>query len=99
MPECGGRVVVRVLWWREFCFLRERFSPVVDVEQHDDQYEISVELPGVIGEDVNVEVSDDMLVVSGSKEARRQAPRDGKSRHKTSGKNVPRRTGRRRGVK
>jgi HSP20 family protein len=55
------------------------FNPVVDVEQHDDQYEITVELPGVIGEDVNVEVSDDMLVVSGSKE-RKQTRGEGENR-------------------
>jgi HSP20 family protein len=44
------------------------FNPVVDVEQQDKQYEITVELPGVAMNDINVEMKDDMLVISGSKE-------------------------------
>ncbi len=55
------------------------FSPVVDVEQHDKAYEISVELPGVVAEDVNVECTDDLLVVSGSKE-RKQTRGEGENR-------------------
>lgn len=55
------------------------FSPVVDVEQHDKAYEISVELPGVIGEGVNVECTDDLLVISGSKE-RKQTRGEGENR-------------------
>jgi HSP20 family protein len=44
------------------------FSPVVEVDRQDDQYEITVELPGVRPENVNVEVQEDMLTISGSKE-------------------------------
>jgi HSP20 family protein len=44
------------------------FNPVVDVEQQEGQYEITVELPGVAMNDINVEMKDDMLVISGSKE-------------------------------
>lgn len=47
---------------------RWAFAPVVDVDQQDDRYEITMELPGVTLNDVNVEMSDDMLVISGSKE-------------------------------
>lgn len=47
------------------------FSPVVDVEQHDDRYEITAELPGVTLNDINVEMNDDMLVISGSKERKK----------------------------
>jgi HSP20 family protein len=55
------------------------FNPVVDVEQQDKQYEVSVELPGVISDDVNVECTDDMLVISGSKE-RKQTRGEGENR-------------------
>lgn len=55
------------------------FSPVVDVEQRDDQYEISVELPGVRPEDVNVEVQENMLLISGSKE-RKETRGEGENR-------------------
>ena len=47
------------------------FNPVVDVEQDEGQYEITVELPGVTMNDINVEMKEDMLVISGSKERRK----------------------------
>lgn len=47
------------------------FNPVVDVEQQDRQYEITVELPGVAMNDINVEMKEDMLVISGSKERKK----------------------------
>jgi HSP20 family protein len=47
------------------------FSPVVDVEQQNDRYEITAELPGVTLNDINVEMNDDMLVISGSKERKK----------------------------
>lgn len=55
------------------------FNPVVEVEQQDQQYEITVELPGVRPEDVNVEVQQDMLMISGKKE-RKQTRTEGDSR-------------------
>lgn len=55
------------------------FNPVVDVEQQDKQYEVSVELPGVISDDVRVECTDDLLVISGSKE-RKQTRGEGENR-------------------
>jgi HSP20 family protein len=47
------------------------FNPVVDVEQQEDQYEISVELPGVAMNDINVEMKEDVLMISGSKERKK----------------------------
>lgn len=47
------------------------FNPVVDVEQQDRQYEITVELPGVSMNDINVEMQEDLLVISGSKERKK----------------------------
>jgi HSP20 family protein len=47
------------------------FNPVVDVEQQEEQYEITVELPGVAMNDINVEMKEDMLLISGSKERKR----------------------------
>jgi HSP20 family protein len=44
------------------------FNPVVDVEQQEGQYEITIELPGVAMNDINVEMKEDVLVISGSKE-------------------------------
>jgi HSP20 family protein len=47
------------------------FNPVVDVELEEGQYEITVELPGVAMNDISVEMKDEMLVISGSKERKR----------------------------
>jgi HSP20 family protein len=47
------------------------FNPVVDVELEEGQYEITVELPGVAMNDINVEMKDEMLVISGSKERKK----------------------------
>ena len=44
------------------------FNPSLDVDQEEDHYEITVELPGVRRSDVKVEVRDDRLVISGSKQ-------------------------------
>lgn len=52
------------------------FNPVVDVEQKEGEYEITVELPGVAANEINVEMKDDMLVISGSKE-RKQTTGEG----------------------
>jgi HSP20 family protein len=49
------------------------FNPVVDVALEEGQYEITLELPGVAMNDINVEMKDEMLVISGSKERKKSA--------------------------
>lgn len=51
---------------------RTGFVPAVDVVEHKDAYVLRAELAGVAREDINVEVKDNHLVLSGKKEA---APR------------------------
>ena len=43
------------------------FTPPVDVHETDDEYVVHVDLPGVKSEDVNIEVNDSMLSLSGSR--------------------------------
>lgn len=43
------------------------FAPRADAAVTQDAYEISMELPGVEGEDINVAVQDGMVVVTGEK--------------------------------
>jgi HSP20 family protein len=43
------------------------FSPPIDVHETDDEYLVQVDLPGVKSEDVNVEVNDNVLSISGSR--------------------------------
>ncbi len=44
------------------------FSPRVDAVETDEEIQVSVDLPGVNPEDVNVTVSRDVLTISGEKE-------------------------------
>jgi HSP20 family protein len=43
------------------------FTPLLDVRETDDEYLVMVDLPGVKSDDVNVEVNDQVLTVSGSR--------------------------------
>lgn len=48
------------------------FAPRSDAAVTADNYEITMELPGVEAEDIDVSVQDDMLVVSGEKRFERE---------------------------
>ncbi|HET8557413.1 MAG TPA: Hsp20/alpha crystallin family protein [Gaiellaceae bacterium] len=41
------------------------FTPLVDVHETEEEYLVKVDLPGVNAEDVNVEVNDNVLSISG----------------------------------
>jgi HSP20 family protein len=45
------------------------FTPPVDVLETEDEYRVKIDLPGVKSEDVNVEVNDNVLSISGSRVA------------------------------
>ena len=45
------------------------FTPLVDVHETEDEYLVKIDLPGVKSEDVNVEVNDSVLSISGSRAA------------------------------
>ena len=46
------------------------WAPTVDLEETDDAWIVEAEVPGVRGEDVNVDVADSELVISGEIEER-----------------------------
>ena len=46
------------------------WSPPVDLFETDDRYEISVELPGLSRDDVQIEAQEDRLTLSGSRPGR-----------------------------
>ncbi len=50
--------------------LGEGFTPLADVEETDDAYMVEVELAGVRGDDVSVEVAGRRLTVSGERKER-----------------------------
>jgi HSP20 family protein len=43
------------------------FTPLVDVHETDDEYLVKVDLPGVKADDVNIEVNENVLSISGSR--------------------------------
>src|SRR5919199_575995 len=43
------------------------FTPLLDVRETDGEYLVLVDLPGVKSEDVTIEVTDDVLSISGSR--------------------------------
>lgn len=51
---------------------RSSFNPAVDIHETDDGFEMSVELAGMKPEDINVEVHDGMLRVSGERHSERE---------------------------
>jgi HSP20 family protein len=56
------------------------FTPAVDVVEHADAYVLRAELAGVAREDINVEVKENRLVLSGKKDAV-QSGEEGKYRY------------------
>jgi HSP20 family protein len=45
------------------------FTPLVDVHETEEEYLVKIDLPGVKSADVNVEVNDNVLSISGSRVA------------------------------
>jgi HSP20 family protein len=52
---------------RELVTTAGGWSPEVDIEETDDNYELHVELPGVKPDDIAVDVEGDLLTVSGER--------------------------------
>jgi len=56
------------------------FQPQMDVSENDDAYTVTVELPGLDSKDVDLSLTDDLLVVQGEKRA--EAESDGEQRRR-----------------
>jgi HSP20 family protein len=69
---------VRDFWRTDEDDRKQDFSPSLDVDQGEREYEITVELPGVAREDVEVEVRDDYVTISGSKNEVRKSEKNEK---------------------
>jgi HSP20 family protein len=54
-----------------------RWIPAMDVVETDDHFVLKTDLPGLAEEDVNVEVEDNVLTVSGERKAEHEDKRDG----------------------
>jgi HSP20 family protein len=58
-----------------------QFSPPVDLDESEEAYELSVDLPGLSKDDIKLELKDGQLVVSGERKAEKEE--EGKTRHVT----------------
>ncbi len=57
---------------RRFSLSKLELTPRVDVSETDQGYDITMELPGMAGEDIEITVSDDSLTVKGEKRDERE---------------------------
>jgi HSP20 family protein len=48
------------------------WSPAVDVAEHDDEYTVKVELPGVNKDDVKITVKENVLTIQGEKKQEKE---------------------------
>ena len=51
---------------------RDSWYPAVDIEEHEDQYTVSMELPGMKKEDIQINYTDGILTVSGEKKEEKE---------------------------
>jgi len=54
-----------------------KFSPVMDLHETDDAYVAKVDLPGLTKEDIHIEVSNDVLTISGERKNEMDEKKDG----------------------
>jgi HSP20 family protein len=64
-PSNGGQPVMR------------RWIPAMDVVETDDHYVLRADLPGISENDVKIELNDDVLTISGEREAVHEERNDG----------------------
>ena len=60
------------------------FSPAVDLEEKDNQYMVTVDLPGMKKEEIKIELSDNVLNISG--ERTRESKAEGRYTERSYGK-------------
>jgi len=54
-----------------------RFTPAVDIEELEDRFVLSADLPGIDEKDLEITVHDGVLVLSGKREVSQEEERDG----------------------
>jgi HSP20 family protein len=57
--------------------LARRWTPAVDLVEDDEHYVLTADLPGVAEQDVDVEVEDRILTISGERRSEHEARKDG----------------------
>ncbi len=70
-------------WNGEDSFI-SRFTPKVDIEELDDEFEFHVELPGLNKKDVKINVKENVLTISGEKKNKKEDKSDNFHRMESS---------------
>lgn len=52
------------------------FAPAIDINEHDDRYEVLAELPGVAMKDIDITVNGNTLTISGEKRETKETKED-----------------------
>ena len=63
LDELAGRV--NSLWESGLGGALDRWSPLADLEESEDAYTVEIDLPGVQREDIDIQLTDRQLTVSG----------------------------------
>jgi len=48
------------------------FEPAIDIQEKDDRFEIAAELPGLEKDDIDISLKNDVLLLSGEKEQKKE---------------------------
>jgi HSP20 family protein len=56
------------------------WTPAVDVAEHDDAYQVKVEIPGVSKDDVKITMQDNILTIRGEKKQEKESKRSNSHR-------------------
>ncbi len=73
-PSRMGRLLDEM--WGERGARGGRLLPAVDIAEDDDQYVVTLEVPGARREDVTVELHDNVLTVRGEKKSEREGKKE-----------------------
>jgi HSP20 family protein len=73
-PSRLGRMLDEL--WGERGIRGGRLLPAIDVAEDDDQYVVTVEVPGIRREDVTVELRDNILTIRGEKKSEREGKKE-----------------------
>ena len=75
-----GRAPIRPPSDKEEALTVAEWAPLVDIVEHDTEYLIKAELPGIKKDDVKVTVQDDVLTITGERTFEKEA--NGKKYHR-----------------
>jgi HSP20 family protein len=62
--------------WRSRTIGRQRIMPALDVFEKEGKLQINAELPGMTDKDIEIEITDDALTISGEKRDEREVKED-----------------------